>query len=91
MRYFIFAITILPGFAPAMEGEGSAFHSFLNDHLSETGSEPLSEDGYELAFFDLNNDGFQDALALMGRGTEWVGSGGAACSFQGLPVISLLA
>lgn len=87
MRNCMFALTLLLGSsAGAIEGETSVFHSFLNEYLTEIGSEPVGEDCYELAFFDLNNDGIEDALALMGRGTEWVGSGGAALFiFQGLP------
>lgn len=53
-------------------------HSCLNRHLETINAEPVSRQGYTLGFADLNKDGIPDALALMGGGTEWVGSGGAA-------------
>lgn len=60
------------------------FHSCLNRYLETINSEPVSRQGYTLGFADLNEDGILDAVALMGGGTEWVGSGGAALFvFQG--------
>jgi hypothetical protein len=68
----LLAVSSAPGKAEAV------FHSCLNRHLESTGSLPVSFDEYELGLADLNRDGLLDGIALMGAGTQWVGSGGAA-------------
>lgn len=59
------------------DANNAAFHACLNAYLESIDSDPVSEDGYDLSFVDLNKDGVMDAIALMNWKTGWVGSGGA--------------